>query len=356
MRIGLIARQPGGPLTSSAWIRLLHPLQRLERQGVCELQTLPPMADCGNPVVLPASLDRLIVQRSACPGLPQAEALVAACRRRGIPLVLDLDDALFALPDTHPEQERYAPALPALDHLLAEADLRVFSTAALGRLCRQRAIEQGYSRGPETVVSNGLDLELWGDCRGFPPRRDAKPLRLLYVGSETHQADLDLVLPELDRLASRQPGSFRLTLVGGALSLAPRPWLQVREVPRSCRRYPRFVRWLRGLPRHDLGLAPLVSNPFNAAKSNLKLLDYAALGLGCLCSSGEAYAAEIAAGLAIAATPGQWKQRLRWATTHRRCLRRLAKTARQELLSGHNSGVMATAWQNILENPGVISR
>jgi len=350
MRIGVIAQAPGGPLTSSAWIRLVLPLQRLERQGHCQLHMLPPLADPDSPVELPASLDRLIVQRNACPELRQAVALVAACRQRGVPVVFDLDDALFALPAEHPERQRYAPALPALDYLLAEADFQVFSTATLARLCKKRASQQGYRAGPQTVLANGLDLELWGECRAFPRRSGTEPLRLLYVGTTTHQADLDLVLPALDRLAGHQPGSFQLTVVGGAPSLDPRPWLQVREVPLSSRRYPHFVRWLRDLPRHDLGLAPLVANPFNAAKSNLKLLDYAALSLGCLCSNGPAYNAAITADLALAADPGQWGQRLRWATSHRRRLRRLAQAARRELLASYNSQTMASSWWSILKD------
>ncbi|TVS05307.1 MAG: hypothetical protein EA413_06955 [Cyanobium sp. PLM2.Bin73] len=353
MRIGVIAQAPGGPLTSSAWIRLLLPLQRLERQGLCQLHTLPPLADPASPVELPESLDRLIVQRNACPALPQAAALVAACRQRRIPLVFDLDDALFALPADHPERQQYAPALPALDHLLAEVDLRVFSTPTLARLCQERASLHGYRAGPQTLLANGLDLELWGECRGFPRRSGEEPLRLLYVGTTTHQADLDLVLPELDRLAGRQPGSFQLTVVGGAPSLTPRPWLQVRKVPLSCRRYPHFVRWLQRLPRHDLGLAPLVANPFNGAKSNLKLLDYAALGLGCLCSPGPAYEAAIVADLALAAEPWQWGERLRWAAAHRPQLRRLAQAAHRELRSIHNSAVMASGWRAILEGATV---
>lgn len=85
------------------------------------------------------------------------------------------------------------------------------------------------------------------------------------MGTTTHPADLDLVLTELDALVGRQPGRYQFTVVGDAPSIAPRPWLHVLEVPLSSRGYPHFVRWLQGLPRHDMGLAPLVANSFNAA-------------------------------------------------------------------------------------------
>ena len=126
LRVGVLAQAPGGPLTISAWIRLLLPLQRLEQLGACVLTQLQP----GD---TPVDLDRLIVQRAAFPSLAMAEALVQACRQLSVPLIIDLDDALFSLPAEHPERERYAPAIPALEHLLAAADLRVFSVAAVRR-------------------------------------------------------------------------------------------------------------------------------------------------------------------------------------------------------------------------------
>ena len=340
LRVGVLAQAPGGPLTSSAWIRLLLPLQRLEQQGACAVVQLEPAATDDASALALAGLDRLIVQRAACPSLTMAEALVQACRQRSLPLILDLDDALFSLPADHPERERYAPAIPALEHLLAAADLRVFSTATLAAQCQQF--------GPQAVLANGLDAEAWAGPARFPRAEAEGPLQLLYMGSRTHDADLALILPELDALAGRDPDAFRLTLVGGVSQPLQRPWLTVAEVPLEARRYPRFVRWLRRLPRHDLGLAPLVANPFNAAKSDVKLLDYAALGLPALCSPGPAYQELLQAGLALPAEPGQWAEQILWAAGHRRRLRRLAQAAHGYLWQQRSSERVAQGWKEVL--------
>ena len=340
LRVGVLAQAPGGPLTSSAWIRLLLPLRRLEQQGACAVVHLEPAATDDASAFELAGLDRLIVQRAACPSQAMAEALVQACRARALPLLLDLDDALFSLPADHPERERYAPAIPALEHLLAAADLRVFSTATLAT--------QRQQFGPQAVLANGLDAEAWAGPARFPRAEAEGPLQLLYMGSRTHDADLDLILPELDALAGRNPDAFRLTLVGGVSQPLQRPWLHTLEVPLEARRYPRFVRWLRRLPRHDLGLAPLVANPFNAAKSDVKLLDYAALGLPALCSPGPAYQELLAAGVALPAEPGQWAEQILWAAGHRRRLRRLAQAAHGHLWQQRSSEQVADAWQHVL--------
>lgn len=340
LRVGVLAQAPGGPLTSSAWIRLLLPLQRLEQQGDCAVVQLEPTATDDASAFELAGLDRLIVQRAACPSLEAAEALVQACRAQALPLLLDLDDALFFLPADHPERERYAPAIPALEHLLATADLRVFSTTTLAAQCQQYC--------PQAVLANGLDAEAWAGPARLPRAEAEGPLQLLYMGSRTHDADLAQILPELDALADCDPDTFRLTLVGGISQPLQRPWLTVAEVPLEARRYPRFVRWLRRLPRHDLGLAPLVANSFNAAKSDVKLLDYAALGLPALCSPGPAYQELLAAGLALPAEPGQWAEQILWAAGHRRRLRRLAQAAHGHLWQQRSSLQLAQGWLGVL--------
>jgi hypothetical protein len=345
LRLGVLAQAPDGPLTSSAWIRLLLPLQRLEQQGACSLQRLEPPEDSEALAPALAGLDRLIVQRAACPSLDLAEALVQACRALALPLILDLDDALLALPAEHPERERYAPALPALHHLLAAADLRVFSTVTLAAQCQTFG-------GARAVLANGLDAEAWAGPERFPRSEAEGPLQLLYMGSRTHDADLSLILPELDALAAQHPQAFRLTLVGGLSQPLQRPWLHVVDVPMESRRYPRFVRWLRRLPRHDLGLAPLVENAFNAAKSDVKLLDYAALGLPSLCSPGPAYQGLLDAGLALAAEPGQWAEQITWAGCHRRRLRRLAQAVHRHLWEARSSEQLAQGWLGVLSALG----
>ena len=340
LRAGVLAQAPGGPLTSSAWIRLLLPLQRLEQQGACAVVQLEPTATDDALALELSGLDRLIVQRAACPSLAMAEALVQACRQRTLPLIFDLDDALFSLPADHPERERYAPAIPALEHLLAAADLRVFSTATLAAQCQQF--------GPQAVLANGLDAEAWAGPARFPRAEAEGPLQLLYMGSRTHDADLALILPELDALTARDPDAFRLTLVCGVSQPLQRPWLHSLEVPLEARRYPRFVRWLRRLPRHDLGLAPLVANSFNAAKSDVKLLDYAALGLPALCSPGPAYQELLQAGLALPAEPCQWAEQILWAAGHRRRLRRLAQAAHGYLWQQRSTEQLGQQWKEVL--------
>ena len=60
--------------------------------------------------------------------------------------------------------------------------------------------------------------------------------------------------------------------------------------------YPGFVNWITQQPGWDIGLAPLVDTRFNACKSPIKALDYAALGLAVAASDVPAYRGSLADG------------------------------------------------------------
>ena len=66
--------------------------------------------------------------------------------------------------------------------------------------------------------------------------------------------------------------------------------LIVHKVPDEVRRYDRFVHWLLDTGKYHLAVAPLrLDDRLNHAKSNLKFLEYSAMGLPCVYSSIEPY-------------------------------------------------------------------
>jgi hypothetical protein len=99
------------------------------------------------------------------------------------------------------------------------------------------------------------------------------------MGTGTHGPDFAAMRPSLDRLWAEREGQFDVVLIGIAADVEPAPWLHRVAPPADAIAYPRFVRWLRGQGPFDIGLAPLADTRFNSAKSDIKLLDYLALGL-----------------------------------------------------------------------------
>jgi hypothetical protein len=99
------------------------------------------------------------------------------------------------------------------------------------------------------------------------------------MGTNTHGPDFALIRPALERLAAERPGQFELTLIGVSPDIENATWLYRQSPPADHIPYARFARWLRAQGPYDLGLAPLADTRFNSAKSDIKMLDYLALGL-----------------------------------------------------------------------------
>ncbi|HET6435854.1 MAG TPA: glycosyltransferase [Xanthomonadaceae bacterium] len=292
LRVGLLM-QPGrrGP-TSSGYIRLIAPLTVDAAHAQVRVRVLagvddPALDEC----------DACIVQRVAVPDQPAADRLRARLAKRAMPLLVDTDDAIALLGDEHPETEAYRGKDAVLRRLMADAAEVWFSTAPL------RACYPDVERA--AVVPNTLDPRLWRDYRKRrAPIGGADALRLLYMGTATHDSDFAVVLPALDRLHAEHPGRFRLTVVGALKQPPDRPWLETLAPPPGQHDYPRFVRWLSRQGPFDVGLAPLAATPFNACKSDIKFLDYSALGLLSVVSKVPAYAALEHAGLALCVPEG----------------------------------------------------
>ena len=116
-------------------------------------------------------------------------------------------------------------------------------------------------------------------------------MRLVYAGTVTHARDLAMLKPVLAGLRDRYGLDARLDVIGGEPPGARQNWYRRVVVPDASKVYPSFVHWLRQQAhRWDIALAPLEDTHFNRSKSDLKLLEYSALGLPSVASSVEPYA------------------------------------------------------------------
>jgi hypothetical protein len=247
--------------------------------------------------------DICIVQRAALPSIEAVDRLVGKLGAMGAALVADVDDAFVAL-DDHPEAAKYRPLNAVIERVIAAAAETWFSTPELARLYAHVAHRQA-------VMPNMLDPRIWRDWRRTRPETfGADKVRMLYMGTATHGPDFALLRPALEQLASERPGSFELTLVGIGEGFDGADWLRRLSPPADRIAYPRFVRWLRDQGPFDIGLAPLADSAFNRAKSDIKLLDYLALGLLPVVQDSPSYRLDPATGQ-VAIHASDWTETLR---------------------------------------------
>ena len=138
-------------------------------------------------------------------------------------------------------------------------------------------------------VPNGLDERIWSTPSSWAGPRTKGPVRILYMGTATHDAELAFLKTIAVKLRKKFGDRVAFDVIGitsrhGVSSIFNRV-----SPAHSNTSYPGFVEWFLREPRWDVGVTPLVDTYFNQVKSNIKLLDYAALGLPIVASDVEPY-------------------------------------------------------------------
>jgi glycosyltransferase involved in cell wall biosynthesis len=221
------------------------------------------------------------------PGYPEVLRMIAAMQSLRLPLLWEVDDIIFD--DALFLQNRNLDSLdPVLrEEILSGVGLYRAAMAACGAGIASTphlaAAMRASGMTDVVVIENALDAEtlrLADDLRARhrPPRDHV--LITYGSGTKTHNADFLEAAVALLRLLRSRP-DVRLRIVG-ELTLPPgfdTVGAQVEHLPPTP-----FAGYLALLAESDISLAPLENTPFNDAKSNIKFLEAAILGIPSVCS------------------------------------------------------------------------
>ncbi|WP_176038744.1 glycosyltransferase [Brucella tritici] len=267
VNVSAVSTWTGRHYQSSLYLRLLSPLTAEVNNNGFDVTCYPcseseKIKDC----------DVAVIQRTSLHTTDEAERVIEIAQKRKIKLITDVDDGFIHISQSHPEYETYRQRNDALNLLISHADDNWYSTKHLLEQYRK------FNRNP-AVVPNCLDPRIWRNYRHQHRAFGTDKLHMVYMGTATHDDDFYMILEEMDRLNELAPDSFDLTIIGAVRNTPERDWLKKLSPPAGSTMYPRFARWLMRNNNFDVGLCPLVSNNFNDCKSDLKILDYSALGI-----------------------------------------------------------------------------
>jgi glycosyltransferase involved in cell wall biosynthesis len=232
----------------------------------------------------------MIVQRTAVSDEQIAHRLIARCKKKKIRMVYEIDDYLLKTPASHIESNQYAGSVRCAQIIIKHADMVTVPTEPLQNHLMKL--------NPNVrVIPNALDEQVWltsGRMEFSAPDSDGK-LRILYMGTRTHQNDLLVVEGAMKRIIAEYGEQVVLDIVGVVPKEFRSDWLNIIPIPNDD--YPHFVRWLHAKACWAIGIAPLEDTEFNRCKSHLKYLDYSALGLAPICSNMAPYQGIIVNGI-----------------------------------------------------------
>lgn len=195
--------------------------------------------------------------------------------------ILDIDDDLLSVPKDKDTNKKYANYSNTMKEVISLAKTVFVST---------KELQDRYFKinSKCILVENMLSGRLWKENI---KKQNGSYFKLLYVGTSTHKEDFKLILPALTEIANEFP-NFKVKIIGVLSQEKAKDynWIEVITVPNEVENYPAFVEWLKTqVADVSFGIAPLVNSEFNNTKSNLKVLEYAGLGLPVIASKGKVY-------------------------------------------------------------------
>jgi glycosyltransferase involved in cell wall biosynthesis len=273
---------------------------------------------------------------------PEVQQLIAHAQARGIGIVWDNDDDLTNVPRSNPQYKLHSGAArrritSELTRTVRAADV---VTAPSTRLCDQYR-DAGAS--DVRLLENFLPPEF----ERIKPRKHSG-VTLVYLAGLEHAVDYQQLRlgDTLQRLLDAHP-DLRVLSIGLGLGLRTDRYEHQPLVD--------FLDLARVMSVADIGIAPLIDIPWNQARSNIKLKEYAAAGLPWLASPVGPYTKMGEAQGGILVPDDGWHDQLDALIRDTRRRRKLAKRA-TKWVKDQSITRRAHLWEQALRDAAIAAR
>lgn len=264
--------------------------------------------------------------------------VVRYCRLEGKKVVYELDDNIFKYPDSaeYVKKGLQAETLSAI-RIIRSSDAVTVSTEAIADTVRELVDTPVY------VLPNQIDF---ADIEhlGFSAK---KQLSVGWAGGHYHVQDLGLIENALENVLERHP-DIVLIMYGACpkglyeskkTRIFLQPFMPVEE----------FHFWMASF-KFDIGIAPLYKTEFARSRSNLRLLQYAAMKIPIVASNYGEYGKTLGSGLAgLTAEDDQWVDRISYLIGHPDERKRLGEAAHTYVREHYDIAKNADLWSAVYE-------
>ncbi|MDO8838156.1 MAG: glycosyltransferase family 4 protein [Parvibaculum sp.] len=255
--------------------------------------------------------DAIWLHYETFPFLPSVFELLPTLRN--IPLIYDLDDAVFHNYDLH----RYKPVRLVLSEKLGpvvrRAHLNMCGNAYLLDWARQ------YNQN-STIVPTVVDIEAY--CPATPAKEGARPV-VGWIGSPSTWKFVEPHLKGLREAVGEFSG--RVLVVGSGEQIPELPDLEYRKWNEQAE--------LRDLHEMTIGVMPLPDTPWTRGKCGYKLIQYMACGLPVIASPVGVNCEIVEHGVNgfLATTEAEWRQALTILLSDPELRRRMGAAGRRKI-------------------------
>lgn len=213
-------------------------------------------------------IDGAIIQGGTIPET-LIDRFLETAERTQTPFLLDLGEGGFDLTLDSPSQTQPVQQFSTIEKLIDQASSVTVPTQALGHALKAPS-------NSVAVVEDAISAELWAG--GREPAIAAQ-IHLLYLATGSSLSENELALDILEATRRVVP-DVSVRVIGAAPDMEWPSWIDNSPIPLEWRTRDTFVRWLKSEARDAIiGLAPTLDDPVDPNQSDVRVLEYGALGL-----------------------------------------------------------------------------
>lgn len=224
-------------------------------------------------------------------------------------IIYDLDDDIWSVPSYNPAFKLMKAWIPGFEICAGLADLVTVSTEHL-RLMVKKALGKNCPR--VEVLENAVDFDWFHPVDGKYRKKRNGRIVIGWAGTNTHEGDIERVMalmpsilrenPEVDFEIIGHSPSKEFEEFGGRVR--ERYFVPVAEFAAN------WAGW-----QWDISLAPVAENEFNMSKSNIKMIEAAAIRIPCVASNFGEYSkfashSKLLKEAIMASTQAEWKRKI----------------------------------------------
>lgn len=260
-------------------------------------------------------------------------------RKHDKKFIMEVDDYLFSIPAKNAAHNYYKPGTELTRVGLEQmkiSDGIIASTPYLKEL--YEPLNQNIK-----VAENVVDLTLWRKSR--PPVRQG--VTIGWMGGGTHEEDLALLKAPMFRILEKHKNVTFKILHGVPEFFKHHKQIKWSKEFKPTNKYPGWV----CKQKFDIGVAPLEDNNFNRGKSNLRWLEYSAMGIPTVASPLPHFSSSIVHGVTgfIASTDEQWEHYLTLLIEDAELRKTVGSNAYQEVKTNWSLKSLGNKYQAVIK-------
>lgn len=273
---------------------------------------------------------------------------VKFARSRGIACIYELDDDVWSIPPVFEAYGKKCLKPEESEVIMRECDAITVTTPELAEV-----VAKHVPGKPVHVIPNALDLDMWDAAYA---ERQVKAsdgtVTIGWMASQSHLMDVPVVGEVLRDLMLEFP-QLRLHFIG---------WIDMKAFMGdmlgpfadrvTCGDWVPVSQLAETMKGFDIGLLPLVDHAWNQSKSDLKYLQYSALGIPAVASPMPCYTRAIKSGCGLIAehnAPAAWYGHLKSLILDEGLRRGIGARARQLVYLKHNIKDQVRVWVDVYE-------